>query len=55
MFVNWDGHLTASYPTLNDERHARFRERLGAAGAEKAIVEAHSSAPDAQYAQAICR
>lgn len=54
MFINWDGHLTASYDGLNEDRIVGFRERVRMAGTPEAIINAHSSSVGGQYGQAIC-
>ncbi len=54
MFINWDGHLTASYDGLNGDRILRFKERVAMAGAAETIINAHSSSVGGQYGQAVC-
>jgi Lipase (class 3) len=54
MFVNWFGHLTATYGDLAADRLARFAAIVEDADIADQVVAAHSSAAHGQYDEAVC-
>jgi len=55
MYIDWSGHLTATYAGLETERKDRFNELIVPSRIAEAVINAHSSGKGDGYGKAVCQ
>jgi hypothetical protein len=55
MYIDWGGHLTATYAGLETERKDRFNELIVPSRIAEAVINAHSSGKGDGYGKAVCQ
>lgn len=55
MYIDWSGHLTATYSGLDTERKDRFNELIVPSRMAEAVINAHSSSKGDGYGKAVCQ